>query len=243
MLTDTRYPLACGQTTGSRGTLLGGHAILVAARKLALALSGGATLDGLEGAVFDADEAITDTTPLGSDVAEPKTHTSYGFATQLCVLDKDGTVARFVAAHDVGRVLNPAQCEGQIEGSIVMGLGYALTEELACERGLPKTLWLRDLGALRASDAPPVEVLFVEEPQPEGPYGAKGVGEIGLVPTAAAVANALWAHDGRRRTELPMRDSAAARAMSVAHPHAHARPAPHAHLAHHAHSATQKEGT
>jgi CO/xanthine dehydrogenase Mo-binding subunit len=232
--TDTRYQLACGQTTGSRATLLGGHAVLTAARKLAEALRDGAKLAELEGRVFAADEATRDTTAVEAAVPEPKTHTSYGFATQLCILDASGHVARFVAAHDVGRVINPALCAGQIEGSVVMGLGYALTEDLDCEQGMPTTLWLRDLGALRARDAPPVEVIFVEAPQPEGPYGAKGVGEIGLVPTAAAVANALAAFDGVRRTRLPMRDSPAAKAMSVAHPHAHARPAPHAHVYHRA---------
>jgi len=96
-----------------------------------------------------------------------------------------------------------------------MGLGYALTEELPCEDGRPVTVKLRDLGVLRASDMPPVEVILVEEAEPEGPFGAKGVGEIGLVPTAAAVAGALDAFDGVRRYALPMKDSAAARAMSV----------------------------
>ena len=102
-----------------------------------------------------------------------------------------------------------------------MGLGYALTEELACENGRPTTFWLRDLGVLRARDMPEVEVLLVEEPEPEGPFGAKGVGEIGLVPTAAAVASALFSFDGVRRRELPMKDSPAARAMSVGAHHAH----------------------
>jgi len=96
-----------------------------------------------------------------------------------------------------------------------MGLGYALTEELPCEDGMPVTHSLRELGVLRARDMPATEVILVEEPEPEGPFGAKGVGEIGLVPTAAAVAGALDAYDGIRRTKLPMKDSPAARAMSV----------------------------
>ena len=96
-----------------------------------------------------------------------------------------------------------------------MGLGYALTEELPCPNGMPTTFKLRELGVLRARDMPEVEVLLVEEHEPEGPFGAKGVGEIGLVPTAAAVAGALAAYDGIRRYTLPMKDSPAARAMSV----------------------------
>jgi xanthine dehydrogenase molybdenum-binding subunit len=96
-----------------------------------------------------------------------------------------------------------------------MGLGYALTEELPCEDGMPVTHKLRELGVLRATDMPRVEVILVEEYEPAGPCGAKGVGEIGLVPTAAAVAGALEAFDGVRRMTLPMKDSPAARAMSV----------------------------
>jgi CO/xanthine dehydrogenase Mo-binding subunit len=108
-----------------------------------------------------------------------------------------------VAAHDVGRAVNPALCEGQIEGAIHMGLGYALTEELPCEDGWPVTYKLRQLGVLRARDMPKVEVILVEDPEPEGPFGAKGVGEIGLVPTAGAVASALAAFDGCGATHCP----------------------------------------
>ena len=138
------------------------------------------------------------------------------------MLDADGKLERVVAAHDVGRALNPANCIGQVEGAIAMGLGYALSESLELADGRPETTKLRDLGILRGSDVPPIEVLLVEEHEPEGPYGAKGVGEIGLVPTAAAVAGALRAFDGVTRYTLPMRDSPAARALSVGHhPHGH----------------------
>jgi xanthine dehydrogenase molybdenum-binding subunit len=158
---------------------------------------------------------VDDTTGLGADVPKVKTHTTFGYATQLCILDPEGRVARMVAAHDVGRAVNPALCEGQIEGAIHMGLGYALTEELPCVDGMPATFKLREIGVLRARDMPEVDVILVEDAEPEGPFGAKGVGEIGLVPTAAAVAGALEAFDGIRRYTLPMRDSPAARGMSV----------------------------
>jgi len=213
---DTTFALDCGQTTGSRATLFGGNATKSAAEKLRAALDGGRTLDELAGEVFAADLLTDDTTPPGARVARVKTHTAFGFATQVVILDRDGRVDRVVAAHDVGRAVNPAACEGQIEGSIHMGLGYALTEELRCEDGRPVTAKLRELGILRARDMPAkVEVILVEEPEPEGPFGAKGVGEIGLVPTAGAVAGALAAFDGVRRYTLPMSDSPAARAMSV----------------------------
>ncbi len=212
---DTTYALACGQTTGSRATLFGGRAAVAAAEKLRADLDSGRTLDALVGRVYAADTLADDTTPLGSETSRIKTHTAYGYATQLCILDDRGRVARIVAAHDVGRVVNPALCAGQIEGSIHMGLGYALTEELACENGMPVTFKLRDLGVLRARDMPEVKVILVEDPEPAGPFGAKGVGEIGLVPTAAAVAGALEAFDGLRRYRLPMKDSPAARALST----------------------------
>jgi xanthine dehydrogenase molybdenum-binding subunit len=212
---DSTFALGCGQTTGSRATLFGGRAVTSAARKLRADLDAGHRLGALVGRVYAADEVIDDTTALGANVSKVKTHTSYGFATQVVILDEDGRVERVVAAHDVGRVVNPVLCRGQIEGSIHMGLGYALTEELPCENGMPVTSSLRELGVLRPRDMPRTEVILIEEPEPEGPFGAKGVGEIGLVPTAAAVAGALEAYDGIRRTTLPMKDSPAARAMSV----------------------------
>ncbi len=212
---DSTFALGCGQTTGSRATLFGGRAVQSAAEKLRAALDEGKALGDLIGEVFAADIVINDTTGLGADVPHPKTHTSFGYATQICILDGDGRIERFIAAHDVGRAVNPALCEGQIEGAVHMGLGFALTEELPCEDGMPVTFKLREIGVLRARDMPEVEVILIEEPEPEGPFGAKGVGEIGLVPTAGAVAGALAAHDGIRRMTLPMKDSPAAKAMSV----------------------------
>jgi len=212
---DSTFALGCGQTTGSRATLFGGRAVADAASKLREALDDGATLDELCGQVFAADVKIDDTNSPNEDVDPPKTHTSFGFATQMCVLDDTGRVTRFVAAHDVGRAVNPALCEGQIEGSVHMGLGYALSEDLACEGGWPETYKLREIGVLRARDMPEVEVVLIEEREPEGPFGAKGVGEIGLVPTAAAVAGALARFDGIRRYTLPMKDSPAGAAISV----------------------------
>ena len=214
-LVDSTFALQCGQTTGSRATLFGGRAVTSAAEKLKADLDAGRSLADLAGRVYAADVVVNDTTALGTKAAKIKTHTSFGYATQVCVLDEHGRIERFIAAHDVGRAVNPALCEGQIEGSIHMGLGYALTEELPCPDGMPATAKLRELGVLRARDMPGVDVILIEEPEPEGPFGAKGVGEIGLVPTAAAVAGALEAFDGIRRFTLPMKDSPAARAMSV----------------------------
>ncbi|MFO0750869.1 MAG: selenium-dependent xanthine dehydrogenase [Myxococcota bacterium] len=204
---DTTFALGAGQTTGSRGTLLAGRAAQDAARKLAADLragSDGHALGELVGREYEGHVQIDDTTAPGKPGPDGrvKTHSSFGFATQLVLLDKDGRLAKVVAAHDVGRALNPLTCAGQIEGAVAMGLGYALSEALDTEDGHPMTSKLRDLGVLRGSDVPPVEVILVEDPEPEGPYGAKGVGEIGLVPTAAAVA-------GAARLRRPAADDAA----------------------------------
>ena len=212
---DSTFELDCGQTTGSRATLFGGRAVQGAAEKLRADLDDARSLGALVGKVYEGAVLIDDTTAPGQETDKIKTHTSYGFATQVCILDAEGRIERFIAAHDVGRAINPALCEGQIEGSVHMGLGYALTEELPCPDGMPATFKLRDLGVLRAKDMPPVEVILVEDHEPEGPFGAKGVGEIGLVPTASAVAGALAAFDGTYRHRLPMKDSATSRAMSV----------------------------
>ncbi len=126
------------------------------------------------------------------------------------ILDEEGRIEKVVAAHDVGKAINPTLVEGQIEGGLHMGLGHALSEEFVVEDGVPVTETLKSLHIIPPTGMPPVECILVEEPQPEGPYGAKGVGEAALVPTAAAVAGALYAFDGIRRTTLPMKDSPAA---------------------------------
>jgi selenium-dependent xanthine dehydrogenase len=213
---DTTYALGCGQTTGSRATIFSGNAVKVAAKKLAEDLKAGHTLAELIGKEYPGEYLCDFTHPLGAPVADPITHLTFGFATQLLILDDQGKMKKFIAAHDVGKALNPTLCEGQIEGSIHMGLGYALTEELRCRDGRPENTALRAIGVLRAKDMPEMEVILVEDHEPNGPYGAKGVGEIGLVPTAGAVAGALAAFDGVRRMSLPMVESPAAKATSVA---------------------------
>jgi selenium-dependent xanthine dehydrogenase len=213
---DTRFPMSVGQTTGSRATFFGGRAVIDASRKLRADLDSGRTLGDLIGTVYIGEVLQDDTTKLGHEPppGKPmKLHPAFSFATQVVVVDETGRVSKVVAAHDVGRAINPRLCEGQIEGSIHMGLGYALSEEMVCVDGMPTSFRIRDTGVLRARDMPEVKVILIEDPQPDGPFGAKGVGEIGLVPTAPAVAAALHAFDGIRRFTLPMKDSPAARAV------------------------------
>ncbi|MBI3186113.1 MAG: selenium-dependent xanthine dehydrogenase [Myxococcales bacterium] len=212
----TAHPVDCGMTTASRATVFAGRAVQDAAQKLKADLDAhGGRLEALAGRAYLGEFGITYTTALEDETDEPVTHMGYSFATQVCILDDEGRISEFIAAHDVGKVLNPKLLEGQLEGSIHMGLGFALTESLELREGRIVNGTLRKLGVLRAADMPKVEILFVEAPLPDGPFGAKGVGEVGLVPTAGAVANALYKFDGKRRTRLPMKDSPAARAMSV----------------------------
>jgi len=213
--TDTRYNLNCGQTTASRGTVLGCHGVRLAAQKLRAVLDGVQSVENLVGRVFEGVWECAPTDKFGADVPDPKTHLTYGFATQVVILDDEGRLQKVVAAHDVGRVMNPTLLEGQIEGSIHMGLGYALTEDFVCEGGYLVTDDVKKCGVLRAHQMPEIEAIFVEEPDPDCPYGARGVGEIGLVPTAPAVAGALYAFDSQRRFRLPMKDSPAAAMRKV----------------------------
>ena len=202
VIVDTTRELGLGQTTGSRGTLMGAGAVQAACATAKAA--------GLARGVDHVGEYRVDwTTKLGDpNVTNPIIHSTFGYAAQMAVIDRtSGKVERVVAAHDVGRAMNPTLCEGQIEGSIHMGLGYALTEDFPSdpETGMPTNMTLRSLGILRAKDVPAMDVILVERPQPNSPYGVKGVGEIGLVPTAGAVAAALHELDGEWRNHLPMR--------------------------------------
>lgn len=201
---DTAFKAEAGMTTASRATSLVGNAIINAARKLAKDMETH-TLDELAGRVYKGTFNVDWTTKPGEAEADKiVTHYSYSYATQVVILDDDGQIAKVTAAHDAGRIYNPTLFEGQLEGSIHMGLGYAVSEQMVMEEGVPKTTRLRQMGILRAKEMPELEIIGIEVPDPHGPYGAKGVGEIGLVPTAAAVANALRQFDGIQRHELPM---------------------------------------
>ena len=200
VVVDTTRELGAGQTTGSRGTVMGAGSVADACRN---AMAGGCE----EGVEYEGVYVVDWTNSINDGLENPVIHSTFGYAAQLVELDQEtGEIAKVVAAHDVGRAVNPLLCEGQIEGAVHMGLGYALTEGFPCdEHGKPRNETLRSLDIIRPKDMPPTEVILVESPDPNSPYGIKGVGEIGLVPTAGAVAAALHAHDGEWRHELPMR--------------------------------------
>jgi selenium-dependent xanthine dehydrogenase len=199
--TDSRA--VAGMTTASRATFQLGNAILEAARDFKADLKT-KSLKDLSGKSYTARWRCDWTTKLG-EPGEVISHYSYGYATHLVIVDDDGRVDTVVAAHDGGRIINPTLFEGQIEGAVVMGLGYALSEDLPMENGYLKTSRYAKLGIPGIKNLPRIVVKGVEVRDPLGPYGAKGVGEIGNIPTAGAVANALYQYDGVRRYELPMK--------------------------------------
>ncbi len=200
---DSSAGIPTGMTTSSRATALLGNAILDASKQIREDLKHN-TLQQLSGKIYKGNYTCDWTTKPGTDVKEIITHFAYGYATQLVVLDEKGKIETIYAAHDAGKIMNPVMFEGQVEGAVHMGLGYALTEDLPMVDGQLLSTKMRDLKILRAKDMPEIVVLGVEVKDPVGPYGAKGLGEIGLVPTAAAVANALCDFDGVRRYKLPM---------------------------------------
>lgn len=193
----------CGMTTASRATALTTVAAQRAAQKLKKALEETA-LWNLVGEEYHGEYICDFTVAPGTPGDNPVTHLTFGYATQVVILDDEGRIERIVAAHDVGRAINPLACAGQIEGGVHMGLGQALTEDFPCEDGRPTSLKIRDLGIIPADRMPPVEAIVLEVPDEVGGYGSKGVGEIGLVPTAGAVASALHQRDGGWQNSLPM---------------------------------------
>jgi xanthine dehydrogenase molybdenum-binding subunit len=217
---DTKLMLDCGQTTASRATVLAGNSIAEAGKALKAELDRGKSLAELVGQTFHGEWICNYTSKLGKDLDKPggpKTHLTYGFATQVAILDDDGRLVKMIAAHDVGRVINPTQLKGQMYGSLHMGIGYALTEDFAADGGVIHAKKMNDCGVLRSHQMPHMELIFVEEEDPECPFGARGVGEIGLVPTAPCIAGALYKYDGIVRTSLPMSDSPAAQAITKPH--------------------------
>ncbi len=202
---DTDAGIPTGMTTSSRATALVGNAIIDAAKRLKEDLKSG-NLEKITGRTYKGKYVCDWTIKPGEETEDPKIHFAYGYATQVAILDEKGNLKRLIAAHDAGKIMNRMLFEGQIEGALHMGLGYALSEGLPMKEGQPESFRFKDLGILRAREMPLLKVIGIEEKDPYGPYGAKGIGEIGMVPTAAAVANAFYAFDGKKRTRLPLKN-------------------------------------
>ncbi len=197
-----------GTTSGSRQTLLSGEAVRGASALLKEAMDEvGGDLSKLEGRDFFY-EYYEPTDKLGADVPFPKSHIAYGYATHVIILDKkDGRVKEVYAAHDSGKVVNPISIQGQIEGGVLMGMGYALTEDWPLKDCVPQVKY-GTLGLLRSTQIPDIHAIYVEKDELLGvAYGAKGIGEIATIPTAPAIQGAYYALDGKFRTSLPLEDT------------------------------------
>lgn len=203
VIVDTEAQIKTGMTTSSRATALVGLAVIHAAKAFKQDLET-QSLQALVGKIYTGQFVCDWTTKPGVTDREPIIHYSYGYAAQVCILDENGKIVKMIAAHDGGKIMNPMLFEGQIEGGVHMGLGYALSEDLPMKDGYLVSDRMKDLQILRAHETPEIKVIGVEVKDEIGPYGAKGIGEIGLVPTAAAVANALTTFDGLKRTSLPL---------------------------------------
>ncbi len=200
---DTALSPNAGVTTASRQTLFTGEATVRAAKMVREAAEQAGGIAALEGRSFLGEyTGVTDR--MGSDKPNPVSHIAYGYATHVVELDDDGRIARVTAIHDVGRAVNPRAVEGQIEGGVVMGLGYALTEDFPLKEGKPLGKY-GTIGLWKAHQAPPIDSRIVGKAGMENlAYGAKGIGEIATIPTAPAVQNAYYNRDGIFRTKLPL---------------------------------------
>jgi len=201
---DTSLTPDAGTTTASRQTLFTGEAARQAALLLAEDMKH-APLAQLEEEEY-LGEYTAQTDPLNSTKPNPVNHTAYSYATHVVLLDDQGRVKKIVAVHDVGRAINPKAVEGQIEGGVAMGLGYALREKFPLEKGVP-TARFGALGLFRSTDMPEVEVILIGKNTSSLGYGAKGVGEIASIPTAPAMNSAYHRYDGKVRLSLPLADT------------------------------------
>jgi len=201
---DTVRTPDSGTTTASRQTLFTGEAVRRACAKLREKMDEGRTIGELEGEEFYGEyTCVTD--PIDTDKEHPFSHATYTYGVQVAALDDTGEVKKMYAVYDVGQIINRKSTEGQVEGGIVMGLGYALTEDYPLKEGIPQARF-GTLGLWRASAVPDMEVEFVcTDYKLDTAYGAKGIGEIASIPTAPAVAGAYYKLDGKFRTELPLR--------------------------------------
>ena len=198
---ETKDAPDSGTTSGSRQTLITGEAARRASAdlKAALAIQ---RLEQMEGQEFYG-EYLAQTDPMESPKDNPTFHIAYGYATQVVLLDEAGYVEKVIAAHDVGKAINPLSVEGQIEGGVVMSLGFALTENFPLDHGKPMAR-LGTLGLFRADKTPDVESILIEKNKDSRAFGAVGIGEITSIPTAAAVQGAYYRLDGTFRTSLPL---------------------------------------
>lgn len=202
---DTARTPDSGTSTASRQTVMTGEAARRVGEKLKMALSGGKTIADLEGQEFFG-EYSAKTDPLGAIKENPISHVSYSYGAQVIILNEQGRIEKAVSAFDVGTPVNVQSVEGQIEGGMVMGIGYGVTEKFECVDGYPKSKF-GTIGFMRATEAPELEVILCQPDEKDKlPFslGAKGCGELCMIPTAPACAHAYYRLDGQFRQSLPL---------------------------------------
>lgn len=203
---DTKETPDSGTTTASRQTFFAGEATRLAAMKLKEALKN-STIKELEGRDFLGEySGITDA--LNSDKEHPRHHVAFSYATHVVILDEKGKLEKVIAAHDIGRIINPKALEGQIEGGVVMSLGYALTENYPQVKSYPEYTKYAQLRLFKSLQVPDIKTITIEKaPKDREAFGAKGIGEIASIPTAAAVQSAYKKFDGKDRYSLPLENT------------------------------------
>ncbi len=202
---ETIYAPDSGVTSGSRQTLVTGEALRRACELLNRDLKR-YPLEQLEGKEYIG-TYLAKTDKMGAIKANPVSHVGYGYATQLCVIDPETRkISHMYAAHDVGRAINPLNVEGQIEGGVLMGMGYAVQEHFPLKNGVPQVKF-GSLRLLRAHETPEITPIIVEHNAERLALGAVGCGEITSIPTAPAIAGAYYALDREFRTELPLKNT------------------------------------
>ena len=196
-----------GTTSGSRQTLITGEACRRACEKLMEDKKAGLSVEDMIGKVYYR-KYLAKTDPLGANVPNPVSHVAYGYATQVCILDsKTGKIEEIVAAHDVGKAVNPLSCEGQIEGGVVMSIGFALREKYPIDENCKPISKYGSLGLFRAHEIPKIDAIVIDKPGLKVACGAIGIGEITSIPTAPAIADAYFRRDGVRRYSLPLSET------------------------------------
>lgn len=205
---DTVRTPNSGTSTASRQTVVTGEAARRVGEKLKQALADGHTLSDLEGREFLGEYSVQ-TDPLGAIKDNPISHVSYSYGAQVVILNDQGRIEKAISAFDVGVPVNIQSVEGQIEGGMLMGIGYGVSEKFTCVDGRPQNKF-GTIGFMRATEAPELEVILCRPAEgDELPYslGAKGCGELCMIPTAPACAHAYYRLDGKFRQSLPLEDT------------------------------------
>ena len=202
---DTERTPDSGTSTASRQTAFTGEAVRRSALKLKDALTDH-DLSELEGQEYYG-EFVFKTDPITSTKPNPVSHLAYSYSAQVAELDENNRVKKITAVCDAGTVINRTSIEGQVEGGVLMGMGYALTEDFIVNNGIVESKYAT-LGLLRSTDRPEIEPILVQaEGRLETSYGAKGIGELCTIPTAPAIANAYRRLDDIPRRSLPLDDT------------------------------------